>query len=156
MHSKELRYIGGGPAEVFVWFIDLFYAIVESFCVNKGTSKVSLFPPSLVRSFRSGFRPTPTWDLWLRGNGLLLAAASLVVMVSVVVVLLLGSHLYLVSHNTTTWEFMSRPRISYLKHCGAEQNPFDRGTLANLWGFFCSWGVVVWEQAYFKEPGNIA
>ncbi|KAJ8260991.1 hypothetical protein COCON_G00167140 [Conger conger] len=104
----------------------------------------------------SGFRPAPTWDLWLRGNGLLLGAASIVGVVSVVVVLLLGSHLYLISHNATTWEFMSRPRISYLRHCGADQNPFDRGAPANLWSFFCVWGTVAWEQMYFREPNDHA
>ncbi|KAG7476783.1 hypothetical protein MATL_G00086420 [Megalops atlanticus] len=102
----------------------------------------------------SGFSSAPTWELWLRGNGLLLAAATLVGVVTVVVLLLLGSHLYLVSHNITTWEFMSRPRISYLKHCGADENPFDRGALQNLWGFFCVWGTVVWEQVYFREGNN--
>ncbi|KAG9335367.1 hypothetical protein JZ751_005289 [Albula glossodonta] len=104
----------------------------------------------------SGFSSAPTWDLWLRANGILLAVSLLVGVVSVVVVLLLGSHLYLVSRNTTTWEFMSRPRISYLKHCGADENPFDRGTLLNLWGFFCVWGLVAWEQAYFREVGDPA
>ncbi|KAI1882452.1 hypothetical protein AGOR_G00250900 [Albula goreensis] len=104
----------------------------------------------------SGFSSAPTWDLWLRANGILLAVALLVGVISVVVVLLLGSHLYLVSRNTTTWEFMSRPRISYLKHCGADENPFDRGTLLNLWGFFCVWGLVAWEQAYFREAGDPA
>ncbi|KAG5834946.1 palmitoyltransferase ZDHHC12-B-like isoform X1 [Anguilla rostrata] len=104
----------------------------------------------------SGFSPAPTWDLWLRGNGLLLAAASIMGVVSVVVVLLLGSHLYLISHNATTWEFMSRPRISYLRHCGADQNPFDRGAPANLWSFFCVWGIVSWEQMYFREPNDHA
>lgn len=49
---------------------------------------------------------------------------------------------------------MSRHRISYLKHCGADENPFDRGTFQNLWGFFCIWGTVVWEHVYFKEGSD--
>uniref|UniRef100_A0A8L0DPX5 protein S-acyltransferase n=1 Tax=Oncorhynchus mykiss TaxID=8022 RepID=A0A8L0DPX5_ONCMY len=91
--------------------------------------------------------------LWLRGNGVLLGTVAVVAVLSLTVLLLLGSHLYLVSLNTTTWEFMSRHRISYLKHCGSEENPFDRGALRNLWGFFCNWGAIVWEQVYFRE-GN--
>ncbi|KAJ8263322.1 hypothetical protein COCON_G00157790 [Conger conger] len=102
----------------------------------------------------SGFRYAPTWDSWLRQNGFLLAAAFLVGVFSLVVVLLLGSHLYLVSLNTTTWEFMSRHRISYLKHCGADENPFDRGTLRNLWGFFCVCRIIIWEQVYFRESSD--
>ncbi|CAB1318917.1 unnamed protein product, partial [Coregonus sp. 'balchen'] len=98
----------------------------------------------------SCFTAAPTWQLWLCGNGVLLGAA----MLSPTVLLLLGSHIYLVSLNTTTWEFMSRHRISYLKHCGAVENPFDRGALRNLWGFFCVLGAVVWEQVYFWEGSD--
>ncbi|KAG5272069.1 hypothetical protein AALO_G00161320 [Alosa alosa] len=102
----------------------------------------------------SGFAYASTWQLWLRTNSVLLGAAALVAVLSLTVLLLLGSHLYLVSLNTTTWEFMSRHRISYLKHCGADENPFDRGTLRNLWGFFCVWGTVVWEKVYFREDND--
>ncbi|KAJ8285752.1 hypothetical protein GJAV_G00030530 [Gymnothorax javanicus] len=102
----------------------------------------------------SGFSYVKGWDLWLRQNGFLLAAACLVGVFILVVVLLLGSHLYLVSINTTTWEFMSAHRISYLKHCGADENPFDQGTLRNLWGFFCVWRSVVWERVYFRGSSD--
>ncbi|KAM4532133.1 palmitoyltransferase ZDHHC12-B isoform 2-T2 [Fundulus diaphanus] len=101
----------------------------------------------------TGFSPAPSWPPWLRSNGVLLAVGALLALLALVVLLLLGSHLYLVSMNVTTWEFMSRHRISYLKHCGADDNPFDRGAARNLWGFFCEWGGVAWEQAYFRE-GN--
>lgn len=103
---------------------------------------------------RTGFRHAPGWQLWLRSNGMLLTVAALVALLSLIVLLLLGSHVYLVSLNTTTWEFMSRHRISYLKHCGADENPFDRGTFDNLWCFFCVWGTVVWEQVYFREGSD--
>ncbi|XP_018587236.1 palmitoyltransferase ZDHHC12-A isoform X2 [Scleropages formosus] len=96
----------------------------------------------------SGFSATATWEAWLRHNGFLLAAFCVVGVFSVVVLLLLGSHLYLVSLNSTTWEFMSRHRISYLKQCGADENPFDRGTLRNLRAFFCSAHAVAWERLY--------
>ncbi|XP_013855394.1 palmitoyltransferase ZDHHC12-B isoform X4 [Austrofundulus limnaeus] len=102
----------------------------------------------------TGLVLVPGLSPWLRSNGVLLVVLVLLVLLALVVLLLLGSHLYLVSLNTTTWEFMSRHRISYLKHCGAEQNPFDRGTLLNLWGFFCVWGSVVWEQVYFREGSD--
>ncbi|CAF88420.1 unnamed protein product, partial [Tetraodon nigroviridis] len=74
----------------------------------------------------TGFQAGGAWRPWLRANGLLLAVALLVALLALVVLLLLGSHLYLISLNTTTWEFMCRHRISYLRHCGADQNPFDR------------------------------
>lgn len=96
----------------------------------------------------SGISPSITWELWFRANGFLLAALAFVSIFSMVVLLLLGCHLYLVSINCTTWEFMSRHRISYLKNCGDEENPFDRGVLCNLWDFFCICRTVVWEQTY--------
>lgn len=117
-------------------------------------AKPCLIASFSARFFRTGFNYAPTWQLWLRSNGVLLAVAVLVALLSLIVLLLLGSHLYLVSLNTTTWEFMSRHRISYLKHCGTDENPFDRGTFHNLWGFFCVWGTVVWEQVYFREGSD--
>lgn len=102
----------------------------------------------------TGLGHAPSWSPWLRSNGVLLAVSALMALLALVVLLLLGSHLYLVSMNITTWEFMSRHRISYLKHCGADQNPFDRGAAQNLWGFFCEWGGVVWEQVYFREDDD--
>lgn len=120
-------------------------------CNDNKVSCLLFFPARLVRT---GFSYVPSWQMWLRTNGMLLAVAVLVSLLSLIVLLLLGSHLYLVSLNTTTWEFMSRHRISYLKHCGADENPFDRGTFHNLWGFFCVWGSVVWEQVYFREGSD--
>lgn len=104
--------------------------------------------------FRSGISPSVSWELWFRVNGFLLTALAVVGVFSVVVVLLLGCHLYLVSINCTTWEFMSRHRISYLKNCGSEESPFDRGVFCNLWDFFCICRTVVWEQTYHRNTPN--
>lgn len=100
---------------------------------------------------RSGISPSDTWDLWFRSNSFLLASLVIVGVFSVVVMLLLGCHFYLVSINCTTWEFMSRHRISYLKHCDSEHSPFDRGVFCNLWDFFCICRTVVWEQTYLRN-----
>ncbi|XP_029916813.1 palmitoyltransferase ZDHHC12-A [Myripristis murdjan] len=102
----------------------------------------------------SGVSSGGSWKLWLTVNGFLLAALAVVGVFSVVVLLLLGCHLYLVSINTTTWEFMSRHRISYLKNCGDEENPFDRGVVCNLWDFFCICRTVAWEQIYQRSNHN--
>ncbi|XP_035766599.1 probable palmitoyltransferase ZDHHC12 [Neolamprologus brichardi] len=104
--------------------------------------------------FRSGISPALTWEQWFRVNGFLLAALCIVGIFSVVVVVLLGSHLYLISINCTTWEFMSRHRISYLKTCKDEENPFDRGVLCNLWDFFCICRTVMWEKVYHRNTLN--
>ncbi|XP_068454966.1 palmitoyltransferase ZDHHC12-B-like [Clinocottus analis] len=99
----------------------------------------------------SGLSPGVSWEPWLRANGFLLAALGVVGVFSAVVLVLLGCHLYLVSINCTTWEFMSRHRISYLKNRGDEHNPFDRGPLCNLRDFFCACGAVAWEQTYERN-----
>ncbi|XP_012720722.2 probable palmitoyltransferase ZDHHC12 [Fundulus heteroclitus] len=109
-----------------------------------------------LRIALSGVSPAAAWEPWLRANGLLLAALALVGVFSGVVLLLLGCHLYLVSTNCTTWEFMSRHRISYLKNCGDEENPFDRGLFCNLWDFFCVCRTVMWEQVYQKHAPDPA
>ncbi|XP_041049462.1 palmitoyltransferase ZDHHC12-A isoform X2 [Carcharodon carcharias] len=103
----------------------------------------------------SGFRTEAAWKDWLRVNTFLLLAFMIIIICTVVVMLLLVSHLYLVSNNTTTWEFMSRHRISYLKHCGSEENPFDQGILWNLWTFFCVCKTVVWERIYFRGEDEL-
>uniref|UniRef100_A0A4W3IRS7 Palmitoyltransferase n=1 Tax=Callorhinchus milii TaxID=7868 RepID=A0A4W3IRS7_CALMI len=103
----------------------------------------------------SGFSPAITWNDWLRLNAFLLMAFVLISVCLAVVLLLLVSHLYLVSNNTTTWEFMSRHRISYLKHCSTEENPFDQGIVKNLCTFFCVWKTIAWENIYFRNETNL-
>ncbi|XP_054854505.1 palmitoyltransferase ZDHHC12 [Eublepharis macularius] len=100
----------------------------------------------------SGLSFELSWT-WLQYNLLLLLSFLVIVLFTVVVTLLLVSHLYLVSCNTTTWEFMSRHRISYLKQC-KEENPFDQGIFRNLWRFFCACRLVSWENLYFQDDGD--
>ncbi|XP_056394609.1 palmitoyltransferase ZDHHC12 isoform X2 [Hyla sarda] len=107
-----------------------------------------------IRIAWSGFYSAGTWSEWLRTNIFLLAASMVIGFVTTVVILLLVSHLYLISCNVTTWEFMSYHRISYLKDCDSDANPFDRGVLRNLWGFFCTCGNVAWERVYSRDTYN--
>ncbi|KAJ6654636.1 hypothetical protein lerEdw1_006789 [Lerista edwardsae] len=100
----------------------------------------------------SGLSFEPSWA-WVQRNILLLLSFLVIVTFTVVVTLLLVSHLYLASCNTTTWEFMSRHRISYLRQCEAE-NPFDQGVFRNLWKFFCACRLVSWENLYTRAEGN--
>ncbi|XP_041854880.1 palmitoyltransferase ZDHHC12-A [Melanotaenia boesemani] len=107
-----------------------------------------------LRIALSGISPSVSWETWFRVNGFLLVALAVIGVSSVVVALLVGSHLYLVSVSCTTWEFISRHRISYLKNCRDEENPFDRGVLCNLWDFFCICRTVMWEQVYQRSTLN--
>ncbi|NWU98854.1 ZDH12 palmitoyltransferase, partial [Upupa epops] len=83
----------------------------------------------------SGLYFEQSWH-WLKRNLLLLISFFLIVIFTIISLLLLISQLYLISCNTTTWEFMSHHRISYLRHSELE-NPFDQGVIFNLWRFFC-------------------
>ncbi|KAA8592450.1 hypothetical protein FQN60_017905 [Etheostoma spectabile] len=124
---------------------------MESMIPQSSTPRLRRYCPGL---FRSGVSPSPTWVLWFRVNAFLLVVLVLVGVFSVVAGMLLGIHLYLVSINCTTWEFMSRHRIAYLKNCGDEENPFDRGVFCNLWDFFCICRTVVWEKTYDRNTPN--
>uniref|UniRef100_A0A8D0EZE1 Palmitoyltransferase n=1 Tax=Strix occidentalis caurina TaxID=311401 RepID=A0A8D0EZE1_STROC len=97
----------------------------------------------------SGLYFEQSWE-WLQHNILLLMSFLMIVIFTIVVLLLLISHLYLISCNTTTWEFMSHHRISYLRHSELE-NPFDQGVILNLWRFFCSCHLTAWEKIYFHR-----
>ncbi|KAM9117434.1 palmitoyltransferase ZDHHC12 isoform 2-T2 [Pangshura tecta] len=100
----------------------------------------------------SGLYFQQSWE-WLQHNIFLLLSFLVIAIFTIVVLLLLVSHLYLVSCNTTTWEFMSHHRISYLRHCDSE-NPFDQGVILNLWRFFCACRLVSWEKIYFQEDSD--
>uniref|UniRef100_A0A8I5T1X6 Palmitoyltransferase n=1 Tax=Pongo abelii TaxID=9601 RepID=A0A8I5T1X6_PONAB len=97
----------------------------------------------------SGLRFFQPWGLWLRSSGLLFATFLLLSLFSLVASLLLASHLYLVASNTTTWEFISSHRITYLRQ--RPGNPFDRGLTRNLAHFFCGWPSGSWETLWAEE-----
>ncbi|TFK08340.1 mitochondrial ornithine transporter 1 [Platysternon megacephalum] len=100
----------------------------------------------------SGLYFEQSWE-WLQHNIFLLLSFLVIAIFTIVVLLLLVSHLYLVSCNTTTWEFTSHHCISYLRHCESE-NPFDQGVILNLWRFFCACRLVTWEKIYFQEDSD--
>ncbi|XP_067398130.1 palmitoyltransferase ZDHHC12 isoform X2 [Emydura macquarii macquarii] len=100
----------------------------------------------------SGLYFEQSWE-WLQHNIFLLLSFFLITIFTIVVMVLLVSHLYLVSCDTTTWEFMSRHRISYLRQCESE-NPFDQGIILNLWRFFCACRLITWEKIYFQEDSD--
>lgn len=104
-----------------------------------------------LQSAWSGFISAPSWQQWFTQNVFLLVAFAVTAVFSVVLLLLLCIHAYLASVNCTTWEFMSRHRILYLKHVDSEENPFDRGVFCNLWSFCCVCGTVAWEKMYIRH-----
>jgi len=50
---------------------------------------------------------------------------------------LLGMHLYFIITNWTTWEYLKRWKIWYLKAHKGERSPFDLGVIRNITEVFC-------------------
>lgn len=48
-------------------------------------------------------------------------------------------HTMLIMSGITTWEHMSRQRISYLKYLPAGINPFSKGIIQNIINFWKSY-----------------
>lgn len=67
---------------------------------------------------------------------------------------LLAFHSYLMVRGTTTWESVSRERITYLKHLKDEYNPFDEGIFKNMYHFLCMLKNRRWEKLYAKKASD--
>ncbi len=52
--------------------------------------------------------------------------------------------------NQTTWECVSRDRISYLKKVEYDVNPFHEGYVRNVLAFLCSFTHRKWDVIYRK------
>lgn len=98
----------------------------------------------------------PTIQAWLRENALYLVCMLVLSLSSAAVVSLLCCHTFMLLTNQTTWEFMSRHRITYLRNLGESVNPFDEGYCRNCLKFFCycpyrSWDVMLVRYSDLKN-----
>uniref|UniRef100_A0A1I8FW59 Palmitoyltransferase n=2 Tax=Macrostomum lignano TaxID=282301 RepID=A0A1I8FW59_9PLAT len=86
------------------------------------------------------------WFNWPYVGGLGIA------LISGVPLLFLGLfHCYLACSNSTTWEQVSRERISYLKYLSSDAfNPFHEGYCRNCFRFCCSRFPYRWDLVYAK------
>lgn len=85
------------------------------------------------------------WLAWFLANGFLIFAMFVLCLTFLVVFLLFCCHSYLMFTAQTTWEYMSRSRISYLKTLSEDVNPFDQGVFCNVYSFLCRCRVQKWE-----------
>lgn len=88
------------------------------------------------------------WRKWFKHNWMILIMTIFLSVTLVVVGLLWVCHSYMMFTAQTTWEFMSRPRISYLKRFPVDYNPFDQGYIQNILSFICYFRVQRWDQFY--------
>ncbi|XP_077986775.1 palmitoyltransferase ZDHHC12-B-like [Glandiceps talaboti] len=105
----------------------------------------------------NAFKYQREWKEWFSYNVFLVMAFCILLFGLMVTGLLLGCHTYLIAMNTTTWEFMSRHRINYLKDLESEDNPFHEGLVKNFLKFLCYCSIRRWELLYSKrsDPSRI-
>lgn len=87
--------------------------------------------------------------MWMRENLWLILADALLVIFGFVVVALFCVHTYMLLSNNTTWESVSRHRISYLKN--VNNNPFNLGCCKNAYYFLCYFKPKDWTIVYSKS-----
>ena len=89
--------------------------------------------------------------LWLVRNGVFLFDLIVLICGCLPVVFLWAFHSYLMCTGQTTWEVVSRERISYLKNRALDFYPFDEGCFRNMGRFLCQCTVQRWEAIYSKK-----
>lgn len=69
-------------------------------------------------------------------------------------IFLCAFHSYLMCSGQTTWEVVSRERISYLKNRAWDFYPFDEGCVRNSSRFLCQCTAHKWEVVYTKVAAS--
>ncbi|PAA91019.1 hypothetical protein BOX15_Mlig033044g2, partial [Macrostomum lignano] len=87
---------------------------------------------------------------WLAANWAYTADMLVLVLAGLPLAFLTMFHCYLACSNTTTWERVSRERISYLKHLAETYNPFHEGYCVNCFRFCCSRFPYRWDIVYSR------
>ncbi|XP_064616630.1 palmitoyltransferase ZDHHC12-B-like [Liolophura sinensis] len=91
------------------------------------------------------------WGEWFHDNMLFILDMIVLLIGGFVVTGLLAFHTYLMSRGVTTWESVSRERITYLKYLDEDYNPFDEGIIKNIYNFLCTHNIRRWELIYSKK-----
>ena len=107
---------------------------------------------------RNAFIDALTWNEWCRINFLFLFSFAIMFCGAMAVVALIACHMFLISNGLTTWEFVRRNRISYLKCYDDYDSPFDEGLIQNFISFFCyfkerDWSVQL-QHTYARQRGR--
>ncbi len=91
------------------------------------------------------------WGDWLKVNSIYMMDMCFLVLGGFVLTVLFVCHTYLMLTNLTTWELVSRERITYLKSLDQELNPFHEGYIRNAYHFLCSMTARKWDMLYNKN-----
>ncbi|KAJ8301007.1 hypothetical protein KUTeg_022526, partial [Tegillarca granosa] len=105
----------------------------------------------LFLSSMGAFKYEQHWGAWFENNVFFLIDLLILICGGFTVLGLLGFHTYLLVKGLTTWEAVSRERITYLKYLDDDYNPFDEGLCVNIYYFLCLCKVRRWEVLYEKK-----
>lgn len=99
----------------------------------------------------NSFEEELTWKEWFKSNVIRLLDMLVLVIGGMSVVGLFCFHSYLMIRGLTTWEVVSRERITYLKYLDYDFNPFDEGCIKNIYYFLTNCKLKRWEVTYEKK-----
>ncbi|KAL5011325.1 hypothetical protein ScPMuIL_009876 [Solemya velum] len=91
------------------------------------------------------------WSDWFSSNVVFLIDLAILLPSGFVVGGLVSFHTYLMVRGLTTWEVVSRERISYLKKLDDDHNPFNEGCMHNVLHFLASMNTRHWESIYSRR-----
>ncbi|XP_013420301.1 probable palmitoyltransferase ZDHHC12 [Lingula anatina] len=94
---------------------------------------------------------TEEWNEWFNLNVLFVLDILILIVGGLTVTGLLTFHSYLMLTNMTTWELVSRERITYLRNLDEELNPFHQGYCRNAITFLCNCRLTQWASLYAKK-----
>ncbi|OQR93984.1 zinc finger protein [Achlya hypogyna] len=107
----------------------------------------------------SGFRSEGSLKLWLKSNGMALAAAMFFWFFALLTYSLCGFHTFLMLTNSTTRELGKGPeKLKYLHGTRECDLPFSHGVCGNLRAFCClrpGWCKADWAPHTWKPVGKI-
>lgn len=98
----------------------------------------------------TGYTASTNSQDWLKNNILLLLTDVLLAVFFLVVISLCCIHTYMAVSNHTTWESMSRHRITYLQKIEVD-NPFSLGYCRNAYVFLCYCKPYNWKTIYQRK-----
>ena len=101
--------------------------------------------------FRTNFQYERVWKDWWKTNVVFFIDMVILSFGGFTVIGLLGFHTFLMFRGLTTWELVSRERITYLKHLKDDFHPFDEGCFLNMYTFLTRCKYREWECMYDRK-----
>lgn len=99
----------------------------------------------------TNFQYEQEWKDWWKTNVVFFINMVILSFGGFTVIGLLGFHTFLMFRGLTTWELVSKERITYLKHLSDDFHPFDEGCFMNMYNFLTVCKYREWECMYDRK-----